>query len=79
MTDEQLAEAIKYELAMMGGCNGPNGLSVEYAGEGLKIWAGHGSAGRHSKPPVFAGNVTVQLARRMYGIRDPDDKQMGLF
>jgi hypothetical protein len=79
LTDEQLAEAIKYELGSMGGSSGPGSLSVEYAGDGLKIWAGHGTAGRHSTPPICLGPATVRLAREVYGIRDPEERQFGLF
>jgi len=77
-SDEQLAEAIRHELGILGGSSGPNGLAVEHAGDGLKIWAGRGAAHRHASPPICAGAATIRLARQVYGIQDPGDRQMRL-
>lgn len=64
----------------MGGSSGhDNGLAVEEEGNGLKIWAARGWAHRHTTPPTWAGTATVRAARQVYGISDPNDKQMGLF
>jgi hypothetical protein len=79
LTDEQLAAAIKYELGEMGGYCGSDGVSVEYEGNGLKIWAAHGMPHRHTETPMCAGPATLRLAREVYGIADPEEKQMGLF
>jgi hypothetical protein len=76
-TDEQLAEALQYELGAMGGFSRDD-IGVTYQGNGLKIWADR-CIGSRRNPPILEGNQTVAFARRVYGIADPEEKQMGLF
>jgi hypothetical protein len=79
LIDEQLAEAVRYELGQYGGSSGhANGLAVEHESSGLKLWAGRGAAHRHSTPPMCAGPATLRLAREVYGIKDPNGTQMSL-
>ncbi len=75
LTDEQLAEALKYELGIFGGQSGPGELGISYQGNGLRIWADR-CVGLHTRKPVLSGAATVAMARTVYGIRDPNDKQM---
>ena len=77
MTDEALAEALKYEIGIFGGQGGPGMLGISYQGNGLRIWADRG-IGSLRRTPILAGAATVAMARMVYGIRDPDDKQMSL-
>jgi len=51
---------------------------VTYQGNGLKIWADH-CAGSRSRPPILEGQATLRLAREVYGIADPEERQIGLF
>ena len=77
MTDEKLAEALKYEIGIFGGQGGPAMLGISYQGSGLRIWADRG-IGSLRRKPILAGAATVAMARMVYGIRNPDDKQMSL-
>jgi hypothetical protein len=76
-SNEQLARALEYEFGEMGGCSRDN-IGVTYQRNGLKIWADH-CIGSRSRPPILEGKQTVSFARRVYGIPDPDEKQMALF
>jgi hypothetical protein len=77
LSDEQLTEALQYELGQFGASSTGN-LGLTYQGNGLKIWADH-CVGTRSRPPILEGQATLRLAREVYGIADPADKQMGLF
>ena len=80
VTDEQLADALKYELGEVAGFYGhDNGVNVECEGNGQKIWASHGMPHRHTATPMCQGPATLRLAREIYGIADPDEKQGRLF
>jgi len=76
-TNEQLARALEYEFGEMGGCSSEN-IGVTYQRSGLKIWADH-CIGSRSRPPILEGAATLRLAREVYGISDPDEKQGRLF
>jgi hypothetical protein len=76
-TDDQLARALEYEFGAMGGCS-RHDIGVTYQGNGLKLWADR-CIGSRSQPPILEGQATVRLAREVYGIADPEEKQMGLF
>ncbi len=77
MTNDELAEALKQEIGIFGGQGGPFMLGISYQGNGLKIWADR-SIGSLTRKPILAGASTVSMARTVYGIRDPNDKQMSL-
>jgi hypothetical protein len=77
LTDEQLEEAIAYELGAFGS-HGGDPVGVTYQGSGLKIWADR-CLGCRRNEPILQGKETVRLARDVYGIRDPNDKQGRLF
>jgi hypothetical protein len=73
-TDEQLARALEYEFGQMGGCSRDD-IGVTFQGNGLKLWAAR-CIGSRSQPPILEGQKTVSFARRVYGIADPEEKQM---
>ncbi len=79
LTDEQLEEALAYELGTAGGSSGRDILSVEYSRSGLKIWASWESTNSYSDRPVLEGKRTKMLAREVYGIADPTEMQMAMF
>jgi hypothetical protein len=76
LTGAQLQAALQYEFGAMGGECGEGWL--EYQGEGLKIWASDGFISRQDAP-TLQGAATMRMARAVYGIADPDERQMGLF
>jgi len=76
-TDEQLARALEYEFGALGGCARDN-IGVTYQGSGLKLWADR-CIGSRSQPPFAEGKATLWLAREVYGIADPEERQLGLF
>lgn len=79
LTDEQLAEALRYEIGIYGGFSGPDSLSVSYQGAGLKIWASWETHNTVTDAPAFKGAASIAMARQVYGIRNPQDKQFALF
>ncbi|MGI9377570.1 MAG: hypothetical protein ACR2PC_15980 [Tsuneonella suprasediminis] len=76
LIDEELAQALRYELGIAGGSSGCGSLSVAYQGAGLKIWAAWDVCSL--APPILEGARTVAFARKYYGIPDPSDEQMKL-
>jgi hypothetical protein len=52
-------------------------LGISYQGSGLKIWVDR-CIGSHRGKPILAGAATVAMARAVYGIKDPTDRQMTL-
>jgi hypothetical protein len=79
LTDAQLEEAVKYELySLGGGSTTAPGLWYWYNVSGLKIWASRDNCGGQGKP-TWEGSATVQMARKVYQIKDPSEAQMSLF
>jgi len=79
MTDDELAEALAFELGIMGGSCGPDCISIAFQGAGLKIWASWSHPNIVRDTPIFAGKATIAMAREVYGIPDPSDRQITLF
>ena len=79
LSDDQLEEALRYELGIMGGSCGPGVLDIAYQGAGLKIWASWDHINMVQDKPLFAGRATIAMAPEVYGIRDPSDRQTSLF
>ena len=80
MTDEQLAAALAYELGIEGGASSWNDVPAYHVkGAGLQIWISWDFPRCHQEKPTFKGSDTVAMARQVYGIRNPEDKQMDLF
>lgn len=79
MTDDELAAALEQILGIFGGSGGPDRLSVTYTGAGLRIWGGWRFVNHVAEKPLFSGTQTIAMAREVYGISNPDEKQLGLF
>jgi hypothetical protein len=79
MSDDELAKALAYEIGVYGGSGGPDCLCLTYQAAGLKIWIGWDIENTHDQPPTLQGMATVAMARIVYGIKDPADKQLTLF
>ncbi len=79
MTDEQLEDALGRALGIMGGSSGPDCISVSYQGAGLKIWASWTYPNIVTDRPVFQGRATICMAREVYSIPDPANRQQSLF
>src|SRR5207249_2248573 len=76
MTDEELAEALEYEIGIEGGGTGYGDCpGYHYRGAGLQIWLKWGFPRTYEEKPTFKGAATIAMARTVYGIRHPDDKQ----
>lgn len=81
-TDEQLAARLRYELGTLGGCypaHGTENLAVDYAGDGLRIWAHEGGVRRTAMRPILEGIVDVRYGRLTLNIPNPENLQLTLF
>jgi hypothetical protein len=72
MTDNELREALEYEIGTYGGYCGPSDPDVEYQSNGLRIWGGWSNV-RRTNPPLWSGAATVATARKVYGIKTPEE------
>lgn len=79
MSDQDLEAALNRVLGIWGGSCGPGRLDVVFQGSGLKIWAGWHIVNHVTEAPLFKGKATIAMARHVYGIKNPDDRQMSLF
>ena len=79
LTDANLAQALAFEIGIMGGSCGPDSIWLSYQAAGLQIWISWESHSTSATKPVFAGNATIAMARRVYAIKDPADIQLALF
>jgi hypothetical protein len=78
MTDDQLAAALERHIGILGGASARKYCpSIAYRGAGLCIWASWGSAD-FKGTPIYSGVATLRLARQLYGIADPDERQLQL-
>ncbi len=78
LTDAELAEALAYELGIFGGSCGPEILALTYQGAGLKIWISWEVHNHVTMKPTFDGKATLAMARLVFGIQDPADRQRSL-
>ena len=79
LNDIDLSEAVRYELGIEGYSGCRDSLKVWNRGAGLKIWASWDSINTYEQKPIFEGNQTIAIARHVFAIPNPDDKQMSLF
>ena len=79
MTDSELESALVATLGTFGGSGGPGRMSISFAGAGLRIWAGWHVVNHVREKPIFSGKETIRMAREVYGIADPENKQLKLF
>lgn len=77
MSDEQLEAALKHVLGIFGGSGGPKRPSIAFQGSGLKIWGAWHVINHVKEPPLFQGKATIHMAREIYGIANPADKEKG--
>ena len=78
MTDDALTKALEQVLGIWGGSCGPGRMDIVHQGAGLKIWAGWHLINHVTEVPVFQGKQTLAMARIIYGIGDPEDRQLPL-
>lgn len=79
MTDAELAETLSFELGIFGGSGGPDRPSLTFQGVGLKIWISWETHNHVTMKPTFEGQATIAMARHLYGIKDPADRQLVLW
>lgn len=79
ITDEELESALADVLGIFGGSSRPDQLSISFTGSGLRIWGGWHIVNHVREPPLFAGKKTMEMARVVYGIANPDEPQLTLF
>lgn len=65
-------------FGIFGGSCGPDQLSVTYKASGLTIWGGWHITNHVTQAPLFKDQQTLDMARYLYGITDPDDPQLSL-
>ena len=78
MTDPELEAALELSLGIMGGSCGPGMMDVSYQGPGLRIWATWEISSHYGTKPLFAGHATLAMAREVYSIADPQNRQLRL-
>ena len=78
MTDPELEAALEISLGIMGGSCGPGMMDVTFQGPGLRIWASREITSHYNTRPIFAGHATVAMAREVYGITNPQARQLRL-
>lgn len=76
LTDAELAVALAHELGIFGGSCGPGLLGLTYQGAGLKIWVSLEIHNHVTMKPTFEGKATLAMARLVYGVKDPADRQL---
>lgn len=79
LSDAQLAEALAYEIGIMGGSSGPGSIWLSYKSAGLKIWISWDFQSMNQTKPTFEGRTTIAMARHVYAIKDPADIQLAMF
>jgi len=79
LSDGQLSEALSYELGIAGGSSSHNSINIAYKRAGLKIWASWQNVNSCIDAPIFEGQQTIAMARKIFDIADPADRQMSLF
>ena len=79
MRDAALGSALADVLGIFGGRCGPGELCLTYQGAGLKIWISWEIQNHVTAKPTFEGKATIAMARLVYGIKDPADRQLALF
>ncbi|OLF77691.1 hypothetical protein AWH62_03175 [Maricaulis sp. W15] len=78
VTDARLEELLGQALGIFGGSGGPNQISLAFQGAGLKIWACWETVNNVTDKPIFQGKATVKMAREVYNIPDPSNRQLKL-
>ena len=76
MTDEELSVGLRRAMGIFAGCAGPGRMHITWQGAGLKIWASWHVHNHVLERPILAGAATVAMAREIYSITDPANRQM---
>jgi len=80
LDDEQLTAALRFELGIFAGSSArKDGPALTFQSNGLKIWASWEYADHVKDKPLFQGAATIAMARQVYGIRNPANRQLALF
>ncbi len=80
LTDDQLTEALRFEIGIFGGSSSYRDCpALTFQASGLKIWAAWEWPDHVNSKPIFQGRSTMDMARQIYGVRNPDNKQLALF
>ena len=79
MDDTELATALGNYLGISGGSGARGEIDIAYQGAGLKIWASWNTPNSVMDKPIFEGRSTIAMARKVYGIANPDNDQLALF
>lgn len=80
LTDDQLTAALRFELGIFGGSSArDDGPALTFQANGLKIWAAWEWPNHVKDKPLFQGAATMAMARQVYGVRNPEVKQLALF
>ncbi len=79
LDEQSLYDALRYELGTACGSGCSDRINIAYQGAGLKIWASWQSVNHCIDTPIFEGKHTMAMARLVYSICDPDDRQQKLF
>jgi hypothetical protein len=72
MTDEELHDALAWEIGDCGGGGSPDGPDYHYRASGLRLWGGW-TYPREKDEPLFKGALTMAMARKVYGIKTPEE------
>lgn len=80
LSDEELYEALRYELGTDGGSSGSDMMSIHYSSSNLRIWASWECCYPIEKKYLICeGKKTVAMAREILGINDPSLDQLSMF
>jgi hypothetical protein len=79
MADVDLINALQRALGTFGGSCGPQRLCVIHQASGLKIWGGWHIVNHVTEAPLFKTRQTLEMARYLYNIANPDDQQLSFF
>ncbi|MEO1152191.1 MAG: hypothetical protein AAFW83_14560 [Pseudomonadota bacterium] len=79
-SDDRLAIELERHIGIEGGSSPrSNCPATHYKAAGLRIWASWDLTYPLRERPIFAGRLTVSMAREVFAIPDPSDDQLKLF
>ena len=79
LNDADMAKAVRYELGISGGSGCRDSIDIHYEGAGFKVWAAWECFNPCQTEPIFQGNVTINAARILFGVKNSNDVQLDLF
>lgn len=79
LNDKDMAKAVRYEIGIAGGSGGRGDMKTHYEGAGLKVWGSWQVFRPCMEEPLFQGDATIKAARLLFGVKDPNDRQLSLF